>query len=173
MTQASVVRRPSVVRKLRFLGNRCIDLDQILWKAAYPPYLQTYFFSFFKILNFQIFTILFSLFVNMRPYGNQNFKMLVLPQIAPKFSETSPEFFSPIFLQSYFFGFLRFWILTGFVFVFVNIGPHGSQNCKTLLLPQIATKSFLQTFPDFLLPFQIFEKFYETLKFNMGVNGKA
>ncbi len=42
MAQASVVR-PSSVRKLKFLGNLCMDPDQILWVAPSPPYLQTIF----------------------------------------------------------------------------------------------------------------------------------
>ncbi len=58
------VRRPSVVRKLRFLGNCCMDLDQILWEATYttyPPYLQIWwispdhFFLFFQNFNFSNF----------------------------------------------------------------------------------------------------------------------
>ncbi len=68
MAQASVVRpdvrassvRPSVVRpsvhKLKFIRNRCMNQDQILWEATYPPYLQIM-FCVFKIFDFQIFTI--------------------------------------------------------------------------------------------------------------------
>ncbi len=44
------VRRPSV-RKLKFLGNRCMDPGLILWVAHSAPYLQTI-FSFLKIFNF-------------------------------------------------------------------------------------------------------------------------
>ncbi len=33
-------------------------------------------------------------------------------------------------------------------FVFVNMGPYGSKNLKTMLLLQIAADSF-QTFPEF------------------------
>ena len=50
------VRRPSVrpssVRKLKFLGNLCMDRGQILWVAPSPPYFQTIFFCFFIIFNF-------------------------------------------------------------------------------------------------------------------------
>ncbi len=53
MAQASV--RPSVVRKFKSLGNCCMELVQILCLAPSPPYLQGFFFSFFKIFNFQIF----------------------------------------------------------------------------------------------------------------------
>ena len=45
---ATVVALVSV-RKLRFLGNRCIDPGHILWATPYPPYLQII-FSFFKII---------------------------------------------------------------------------------------------------------------------------
>ena len=53
----SSVIRPSVrlsVRKLKFLGNRCMDPGQILWEATYPPYLQTIFLFFqnFQFSNF-------------------------------------------------------------------------------------------------------------------------
>ncbi len=46
--------RPSVVCKLKFLGNRWIDPGQILWVAPSPPYLQTIFFFFqnFQFSNF-------------------------------------------------------------------------------------------------------------------------
>ncbi len=54
---------------------------QILREATYLPYLQNI-FSFFNILNCQTFTIfLFFVFVNMGPYGGQNSKTLLLPQI--------------------------------------------------------------------------------------------
>ncbi len=72
-------RRPSSVRpsvrKLMFLGNRCLDPGQILWAAPYPLYLQTIFFSkfsVFKILRFYFF------FVNMVPYGTKHSKTLIL-----------------------------------------------------------------------------------------------
>ena len=102
MAQASVVChsssvRPSV-RQLRFLGNRCMDSDQILWEATYPPNLQTTCFLsfFFKILNFHIYFV----FINMRPYGSQNWKTL-LPQSLLNFT----WFFSPMSSQSYFWNF--------------------------------------------------------------------
>ncbi len=44
------------------------------------------------------------------------------------------------------------------------MGPYGSQNCKTLLLPQIATKSF-QTFPEFLSSVSSQSYFFKFLKF--------
>ncbi len=41
-----------------------------------------------------------------------------------------------------------FMIFLRIFFVFVNMGPYGSQNVQTLLLPQIAFESF-QPFPEF------------------------
>ena len=43
---------------------------------------------------------------------------------------------------------LSFWFFTIFFFVFINVGPYGSQNFRTLLLPQITFESF-QTFSEF------------------------
>ncbi len=80
------VRRPSVVRKLRFLWNRCMDPDQILWVAPFPPYLQTIFFLFLKFSIFKFLRIFF-VFVNMGPYGSKNFKTLLL-QFSSDLSQT-------------------------------------------------------------------------------------
>ncbi len=77
MAQASVVR-PSIVRKLLCLGNRCMDPDQILWEATYPPYVQTIFCQNFQFSNFQIFYDFVFIFVNMGPYGSKKFKALLL-----------------------------------------------------------------------------------------------
>ncbi len=43
---------------------------------------------------------------------------------------------------------LGYFIFLRIFFVFVNMGPYGIKNFKTLLLLQIAAKSF-QTFPEF------------------------
>ncbi len=82
MAQASVVRRPSSVRpsvrpsvrrpsvrKLKFLGNRCMDPGQILWEATYPPYLQTFFFVFFLNFQFSNFYDFFSFSLTWDPMG--------------------------------------------------------------------------------------------------------
>ncbi len=42
------VRCSSIVHKLRFLGNRCVDPGQILWVPPSPPYLQTTFLFYFS-----------------------------------------------------------------------------------------------------------------------------
>ncbi len=87
MAQASVVRRPSSVRKLKFLRNRCLDPDQILWEATYPPSLQTFLF-FFQNFQFSNFYDFFFVFVNMGPYGSTNFKTLLLLQFSSDLSQT-------------------------------------------------------------------------------------
>ncbi len=80
-TQAFVVR-PSVIRKLRFLRNCCMGPGQILCAVPCPPYHQTIFFSFFKILiaiwDLPKLKILwrFEIFVNTGSYGAGNFKTL-------------------------------------------------------------------------------------------------
>ncbi len=45
---------PYIHPYMRFLRNHCMDPDQILWEATYPPYLQTIFFlsSNFKVSIF-------------------------------------------------------------------------------------------------------------------------
>ena len=83
VSRATVMTQASVVRKLNFLGNRCMDLGQILSVGPSPPYLQTiFFFFFFKFFNFQIFTFFF-VCVNMGPYGSKNFKTLLLLHVPP------------------------------------------------------------------------------------------
>ncbi len=51
---------------------RCMDPSQILCEATYKPFLQT---------NFQIFTILFSISLNIEPHGCENVKTLLLPSL--------------------------------------------------------------------------------------------
>ncbi len=65
------------------------------------------------------------------------FQILVVASPGP-YAQT----FFFIFEKKIFFDFLRIF------FVFVNMGPYGSKNFKTLLLLQIAAESF-QTFPEF------------------------
>ncbi len=52
------VRRPSVVRKLRSLGVRCIDPGHILWVAPSPPYLQVILCLFVFLAKISIFKFL-------------------------------------------------------------------------------------------------------------------
>ncbi len=54
-----------------------MDTGQILWVAPFPLLSPDHFLFLFKFSNFQIFTI-FSVFVNMGPYGSKNFKTLLL-----------------------------------------------------------------------------------------------
>ncbi len=39
--------RDAGVRPLRFLGKRCMDPDEILWEAIYPPFLWAFFPKYF------------------------------------------------------------------------------------------------------------------------------
>ncbi len=87
---------------------------------------------------------------------------------SPKYSQTSHEFMSPISSQSYFFRFLKFSDLE-FDFFFLNMGPYGWQNYKTTFELFL---SFCFQYPHKVTFFRFF-KFYKTLKFNMGVNGKS
>ncbi len=59
----------------------------------------------FQFLFFQDF---FFLFINMGPYGNQNFKTLFLPQITFEYFQPFPEFSSQFSTQKYCFGLLKF-----------------------------------------------------------------
>ncbi len=91
------VRRPSVrpssVHPLTQVSRKLLYGSRlILWETNYPPYLQTVFFSFSKFLKFEYLFVFF----NMGPDGTPNCKTLLLPQIAPGLSLTSPEFLSPI-----------------------------------------------------------------------------
>ncbi len=52
-------------------------------------------------------------------------------------SAIPPDYFSPFFKMLDFQNFLRV-----FFFVFVNMGPNGSQNFKTLLLPPFRSDFF-------------------------------
>ncbi len=63
------VRRPSVVRKVKFFGNRCMDPGQILWVAPSPPYLQPYFFFFSKFSIFKFLQFFFSFSLTWDPMG--------------------------------------------------------------------------------------------------------
>ncbi len=85
----------------------------------------------------------------MRPYGSQNSKTLLLPQITFESFQTFSEFSSRLSSQIK----VRFWIFEslsfGFFTIFdiINMGPYGRQNFKTPLLPQI-TFDFFQSFPE-------------------------
>ena len=61
------------------------------------------FFEFLKILGFftNNFLQIIFIFINMGPYGSENFKTILLPQIAAKSFETCPEFSSKWSSQKY------------------------------------------------------------------------
>ncbi len=87
VSRATVVAQASMVRKLRFLRNRCMDPGQILWVAHSPPYLQTIFFFFFQNFRYSNFYDFFFVFVNMGPYDSKNVKTLLL-QFSSDLSQT-------------------------------------------------------------------------------------
>ncbi len=75
-----------------------MDQDQSLSEALPIHHIsRPLFFSFFfKILKFQFFTffLFFSFSLTWDPIdGSQHCKLLLLPQIAPEFSQTSREYF--------------------------------------------------------------------------------
>ena len=65
-----------------------MDPDQIIWKATYPPYLQTI-FSSFRIFTFQILTIFFSFSLTWHPIWAQTFQKATPPTI---FIRSQPTF---------------------------------------------------------------------------------
>ncbi len=73
----------------------CLASDQAERQGAWAS---CFHFSKFK---FRIFTICFY-------FREPKIAKLLLPQIAPELSQTSPEFLSPISSQSYCFGFFKF-----------------------------------------------------------------
>ncbi len=88
--------RPSVrpsVRGIDYLWSYCMDCFQISVVASPRPYAQTI-FSFFKKKKKFDFLGFFFIFVNMGPYGSQNFKTLLLPQIIFESFQTFSEFSS-------------------------------------------------------------------------------
>ena len=50
------------------------------------------------------------------------------------------------------------------IFFFVNMEPYGSENCKTLLLPQIILESF-QTFSELFSQWSSQKYWFRFLKF--------
>ncbi len=110
--------RPSN-RRHRFLGNRQVVWQQILMTCAYPPYLQT---SFPQNFN--------------HSRGASVPSSVLRLSVSSGFSEAAAwiqakSTYPPLFFFS---KFSRFKVLLFFFFfVFVNMGPYGSKNFKTLL----------------------------------------
>ncbi len=110
--------RPSSVCAINYLWTYCMDFFQILVVASPGQYAQTFFkiiiIFFIRIFKRIIFFIrIFFIFVNMGPYGSQNFKTLLLPQITFESFQPFPEFSSQWSSQRYCFGFLKFWVSNG------------------------------------------------------------
>ena len=85
----SFVRPPSVCG-IDYLRSYCMDFLQVLVVASPGPY---FFFIFIRI---------FVVFINMGPYGSENFKPLLLLQIAAESFQTFPEFSSQWSSWNYF-----------------------------------------------------------------------
>ncbi len=67
-------------------GPRPNFVESYIYISAISP--GSFFFFFWKFFDFQIFTIFFFVFVNMGPYGSQNFKTLLLPQFSSDLNQT-------------------------------------------------------------------------------------
>ena len=87
------------------------------------------FFEFLKKTTFFYFLRLIFVFVYMGPYGSPVFKMLLLLQTAAKSFQTFTEvsFQTPHKTTFLIFEILKIEILTKFFFIFVNMGPNGSE----------------------------------------------
>ncbi len=96
----SVVCRPSVVRP-------CVRPCWILVVASPVSYART----FLEFLKKNDFLRIFFVFVNIGPNGSENFKTLLLLQIAAKSFETCPEFSSQWSSQKYVRDFWNFEVL--------------------------------------------------------------
>ncbi len=112
----SVVRHPC----RNYLRTHWADSFQISVVASLGQYLQMFFGFLKKRMHFQIFQDFFPYcvnHVNVGPYGSQNFKTLLLPQITFESFQTFSEFSSQWSWQTYCFGFLKllsFWFFTIF-----------------------------------------------------------
>ena len=103
-----------------------------IWVVSFP-----WRFSKFwkKKYIFKIFRIFFFVFVNMGPYGSQNFKRLLLPQITFESFQTFSEFSSERSSQKYCFGFLSLWFFTNlfsFTLTCYSVGAETSKHYSSL-----------------------------------------
>ncbi len=132
LTKSKFIRRPSArcpsICDLDFLWTYGMDCFSCWLPRAV---LSDCFLIFEKKCFFHFFTNFSSVFVNMAPYGSENFITLILLQIAGEIFQTSSEFSSQQCSQKYvlptdiFFKSL-FPFLTIFFFVFVNTGSNRS-----------------------------------------------
>ncbi len=115
--------RASVVRKLGFLRNRCMDPGQILWVAPSPPYLQIIFFSSGDHGTAWAWS-------GVRPSVRPSIKPIfsgTVKGINTRFGEKLPvhHTFKPFVFQD-----IKNLMFYDFLFVSVNMGPYGSKNFK-------------------------------------------
>ncbi len=109
---SSSVVRPSSVCGIDYLWSYRMDFFQILVVASPGSYPQKFIFTFEKK---KYFLQTFFLFVSMGPYGTQNFKTLLLPQITFESSQTFSELSSQWSWQTYW-----FWIFEILIFRFLT-----------------------------------------------------
>ncbi len=162
LMKSKFVRRPSVVRLWHRLSLKLLHgfLSNLSCGFPWAIWLEGFFFFFWFCLR------IFFMFVNIGPYGSQNFKMLLLPQSLLNSFKLCLNFLlsgshNSTILDFWNFDFFDF---SGILFVFVNMGPYGSQNFKTLLLPHITFELF-QTFLNFLSQGSSQKYFFGFLKF--------
>ena len=91
LMKSKFVHRPSSVCDIDYLLTYGMDFFQILIVTSPGPYAQTFIFNFAQ-KNFWDFLGIFFVFVNMGPYGRQNFKTLLIPQITFESFQTISEF---------------------------------------------------------------------------------
>ncbi len=119
--------RASVVRKLGFLRNRCMDPGQILWVAPSPPYLQIIFFSSVRRSWYGVGLVRRP---SVRPSVRPSIKPIfsgTVKGINTRFGEKLPvhHTFKPFVFQD-----IKNLMFYDFLFVSVNMGPYGSKNFK-------------------------------------------
>ena len=142
IVHASVRRwHPLFMNLLHRLIHRFLSQIYLLLTLRHTP--KCVLFWIFETFSI-FFKIFFFVFVNIGPYGRQNFKTLLLLQKAARSFQTFPEVSSQRFSQNYIWDFWNFgnWNFNDFFFVFLNMGSNESDSFKTLLLLHIATKCF-------------------------------
>ncbi len=107
--RVSSVRRPLARPSIRVTIiselTAWFSIKCFLWLPLGHTLGRFWFFFFFFIFYF---LRIFFVFVNMGPYGSENFKTLLLLQLVAESFQTSPEFSSQWFSQNYIWDFWNF-----------------------------------------------------------------
>ncbi len=101
LMKSKFVRRPSVVRLWHRLSLKLLHGFLSNFDCGFPWAICPDVIFIFEKKNFLNFLRIFFVFVNMGPYGSQNFKTLLLLQIAAESFQTFPEFSSEWSSQNY------------------------------------------------------------------------